>query len=155
MAAVELCLPADVAYVWLAHLVVCAAARQSGMSDERVEDLRIAVSEATTNAVTAHRRAGLDQPVVLRFGATEDHTFEVTVVDSGPGFEPVTRASMNGRDWTIEGGLGVTIIRELADDVRFLQADGMRVSMRFAVDLDANRPEPALDGQADLSTRRG
>lgn len=156
MGPVELCLPANVAYVWLARLVVCASARQAGMDDERVEDLRIAVSEATANAVTAHRRAGLDQPVVLRFGPTEEHTFEVTVVDSGPGFEPVAAASMNGRDWTIEGGLGVTIIRELADDVRFLHGDGMRVSMNFAVDLDDLPPElpsePVLEG--DLPTPR-
>lgn len=152
MAAVELCLPANVAYVWLARLVVCAAARQAGMSDERVEDLRIAVSEATTNAVTSHRRAGLDAPVVLRFGPTPDHTFEVTVVDSGPGFEPVTPSSLNGRDWTIEGGLGVTIIRELADDVRFLHNDGMRVSMRFAVDLEDSPEDPIPDGWADIPT---
>lgn len=141
MGNVELHLPPDVQYVGLARLVVCAAARQAGMNGERVEDLRIAVSEATTNAVVAQGHVGQSAPVVLRFGATEDGTFEVTVVDTGPGFEPVNPESMNGRDWAIEGGLGVTIIRGLADDVRFLRDEGMRVSMRFAMDLSGDGSE--------------
>lgn len=138
MTGVELHLPPDVQYVGLARLIVVAAARQAGMGGERVEDLRIAVSEATTNAVVAHQRAGAEQPVVLSFGLTGDGTFELTVADTGPGFEPVAVGSLNGRDWSIEGGLGVTIIRELADDVRFARGDGMRVSIRFEVDLDGD-----------------
>jgi serine/threonine-protein kinase RsbW len=134
VAAVELRLPPDVQYVGLARLIVCASARQVGMSEDRVEDLRIAVSEATTNAVLAQERADAEQQIVLQFGPSPDGTFDVTVVDRGPGFVPVSAQSMNGRDWSIEGGLGVTIIRALADDVRFVRGEGMRVSIRFAVD---------------------
>lgn len=141
MGDVELHLPPDVQYVGLARLVVCAAARQAGMNGERVEDLRIAVSEATTNAVVAHRRVGQVSPVVLRFGATDNGGFEVTVVDTGPGFHPLPPEAMNGRDWAIEGGLGVTIIRGLTDDVRFVRDEGMRVSMSFAMDLGADGGE--------------
>jgi serine/threonine-protein kinase RsbW len=156
VAAVELQLPASVQFVWLARLVVCAAARQAGMSGERVEDLRIAVSEATTNAIVAQRDSDAHVGVILQFGVADDGTFEVTIVDSGPGFEPVNPASMNGRDWSIEGGLGITIIRELADDVRFLRADGMRVSMRFAMELEdpPQRPLP-LDGMGAEPAVRG
>lgn len=139
MADTELHIPLDVQYIGLARLVVCAAARQAGMSDERVEDLRIAVSEATTNAVLAQRRTDSERPIILQFGATDDGTFGVTIVDAGPGFEPVPTGALNGRDWAIEGGLGVTIIRELADDVQFVRGEGMRVSMRFAVDLQSER----------------
>lgn len=145
MTSVELHLPPDVQYVGLARLVVVAAARQAGMGGERIEDLRIAVSEATTNAVIAHQRAGAEQPVVLEFGTTGHDTFELTVVDAGPGFEPVAPGSLNGRDWWIEGGLGVTIIRELADGVEFSRQQGMRVSIRFAVEL---APAPQQDGAA-------
>jgi serine/threonine-protein kinase RsbW len=140
---VELCLPADVQYVGVARLVVTAAARLAGMDPERVEDLRIAVSEATANAVFAHRREGRDDPVTLRFGATEDHQFAVTVVDSGPGFDPIAPAAVGRRDWQDESGLGVTLIRGLADDVRFERRAGMVVSMRFALQLQDGRA-PAL-----------
>jgi serine/threonine-protein kinase RsbW len=135
VSAVELCLPADVQYVGLARLVVCAAARIAGMDSDRVEDLRIAVSEATTNAIMAHRRSGRPEPVMLRFGTDDQKRFQVTVVDSGPGFQPAAPEALNGRDWRDESGLGVTIIRGLADEVRFERGEGMQVSMRFALEL--------------------
>lgn len=136
---VELHLPPDVQYVGLARLVVCSAARQAGMASERVEDLRIAVSEATTNAIVAHQRSGEDRPVILSFGATDHGTFEVAVTDAGPGFEPLSPDAAGGRDWRDENGLGVTLIRGLADEVDFARDEGMRVHMRFAVGLDGER----------------
>jgi serine/threonine-protein kinase RsbW len=130
---VELQLPADAQYVGLARLVITAAARQAGMADERVEDLKIAVSEATTNAINAHRRYQQQSPIVLRFGATDKDAFEVTIIDAGPGFDPLP--VNHDRDWTLESGLGVMLIRELADDVRFVRAEGMRVHMSFEISL--------------------
>lgn len=135
MGEIELHLPPDVQYVGLARLVVTVAARQAGMADERVEDLKIAVSEATTNAIMAHRRSSEATPVVLSFGPTEERTFGVTIVDTGPGFEPLPPEAHEMRSWTDESGLGVTLIRGLADDVEFLRGEGMRVNMRFAVAL--------------------
>jgi serine/threonine-protein kinase RsbW len=131
----ELRLPADLHYVGIARLVVCSAARLAGMDPDRVEDLRIAVSEATANAILAHRRAGQELPVTLRFGADAVGRFAVTVVDSGPGFQPPPPEQAGDRDWRDENGLGVTIIRGLADDVQFERDAGMRVSMRFALSL--------------------
>ena len=134
MGDLELHLPPNVAYVSLARLVVCAAARLAGMDDERVEDLRIAVSEATTNAVAAHLRASQPQPVTIEFGDAGSGTFEVTIADAGPGFQPSPPQALAERGWDVEGGLGVTIIRNLADEVRFDRDGGMRVSMRFTLD---------------------
>lgn len=138
MGDVELHLPPDEHYVGLARLVVTVAARQAGMSDERVEDLKIAVSEATTNAILAHKRMAAESPVVLSFGPTNEAAFGVTIVDTGPGFEPLPPEAHEFRDWTDESGLGVTLIRGLADEVEFLRGEGMRVNMRFAVGLAAN-----------------
>jgi anti-sigma regulatory factor (Ser/Thr protein kinase) len=84
----------------------------------------------------AHRRMARDDPVVLSFGAAPDGSFAVTVSDAGPGFEPISPRATEDRDWTAEGGLGVTIIRNLADDVRLLRGEGMQVNLRFAVALD-------------------
>jgi len=130
---VELQLPADTQYVGLARLVVTAVARQAGMADERLEDLKIAVSEATTNAIKAHHRHQELKPVILQFGPTGNSSFEVTIVDAGPGFEPLPLVP--NRDWTLEGGLGIVLIRELADDVRFVRGEGMRVHMSFKIGL--------------------
>lgn len=133
---VELHLPPDVMFVGLARLVVTTAARQSGMDNARVEDLKIAVSEATTNAILAHQRVEVAQPVVLAFGPRDGH-FQVTIQDTGPGFEPQP-GDTEGRDWTKEGGLGVTVIRGLADDVAFVREKGTRVHMTFAVGFGDN-----------------
>lgn len=135
---VELRLPPDVQYVGLARLVVTVAARQAGMNDERIEDLKIAVSEATTNAILAHRRSDEPRPVVLSFGPTRQDAFGVTIVDTGPGFDPLPPHAHDTRAWTDEGGLGVTLIRGLADEVEFVRGSGMRVNMRFAVALSGN-----------------
>ncbi len=135
MTDVELHLPPDVRYVGLARLVVMVAARQAGMADERLEDLKIAVSEATTNAINAHRRTAKPAPVVLAFGPTGSGQFAVTIADTGPGFEPPPLEAHSSRDWSLENGLGVTLIRGLADDVEFRREAGMVVKMRFSVDL--------------------
>ena len=147
MQEVELKLPPDKQHVALARLVVVSAARRVGMDEERVEDLRIAVSEATTNAILAHQREGSGERVSLRFGATDDGQFQVTISDTGPGFEPQSDAELRDRDWSVEGGLGVTLIRGLADHVEFVREAGMRVQLRFGVALAGSRLDE-LDGAA-------
>ncbi len=141
MSGVELHVPPDVVYVGLARLVVTTAARKSGMDDGRIEDLKIAVSEATTNAILAHQRVDRDRPVVLMFGPREDQ-FEVVIQDTGPGFEPPLDQDPTDRDWAEEGGLGVTVIRGLTDGVDFIREGGTRVHMRFSVGLGSNGHGP-------------
>jgi serine/threonine-protein kinase RsbW len=138
---VELQVPPDTRYVGLARLAVCAAARNAGLDQERTEDLRIAVSEATANAILAHQRQNTDRPVCLRFGVADSGAFVVTVADCGPGFDPGSPRALEERDWTVEGGLGVTLIRGLADDVEFVRGEGMDVHLRFAIALDGGTAE--------------
>lgn len=126
----ELRLPPDVVHVGLARLVVTQAARLAALGEDRIEDLRIAVSEAVTNAVVAHNHSGAEAPIRVAFGPV-DSGFEVAVTDTGPGFEPMDDP-MLGRDWSLEGGLGVTLIRGLADSAEFLRDGGMSVRMTFA-----------------------
>lgn len=135
---VELRLPADVQYVGLARLVVTVAARHAGMTSERIEDLKIAVSEATTNAIVAHQVGPAPAPVVLSFGTTGDQ-FAVSIDDGAP-----TANGGSLAEWLGEGGLGVTLIRGLADDVEFTEP-GNVVHMRFAVD-----DEELMDSDSEL-----
>jgi serine/threonine-protein kinase RsbW len=139
MSLVELNLPPDTQFVGLARLVVVTAARRCGMDEERLEDLRIAVSEATTNAIQAHQRTEEAERVVLSFGTRPaDDVFQVTIADAGPGFEPLQAADRADRDWHMEGGLGITLIRNLADDVEFVRGEGMQVHLRFGMSLSSN-----------------
>jgi serine/threonine-protein kinase RsbW len=133
---VELLLPPDTQLVGLARLVVVASARRAGMDEERVEDLRIAVSEATTNSMRAHAALNSGDRIKLGFGLNERGEFQVTIADTGPGFEPGDPDELAARDWSEEGGLGVTLIRGLTDEVEFVRDDGMHVHLRFAMALD-------------------
>ena len=131
---VELRVPPDVRYVGLARLVVTAAARQAGMTNDRIEDLKIAVSEATANAIQAHQQAGEARPVSLSFGPAGADQFGVTIADAGPeDVEPPDE--MGSRNWNTDAGLGVTLIRGLADVVDFRRDEGTSVHMRFSVGL--------------------
>lgn len=129
---VELEVPPDDANVSLARLVVVTAARQAGMDAERLEDLRLVISEAATNAVVSHQRVQSAEPISVVADVSEQ-SFEVVVTDSGPGFEPPGPENVDSRDWSVEGGLGLTLMRSLADDAEFERGEGMRVRLRFSL----------------------
>jgi serine/threonine-protein kinase RsbW len=131
---VELRVPPDARYVGLVRLVVTTAARQSGMSNDRIEDLKIAVSEATANAMTAHSNDGRDRPVVLQFGPAGVDHFGVTIADAAVIQAAEDDIDAGDREWSAQGGLSLTLIRGLADVVDFDGGSGMSVHMRFAVD---------------------
>src|SRR5437016_1779354 len=62
---VELEIPARPEFVALARLVVSAmASTDATLSDDQVDDLKIAVSEACTNAIEAHDAIATDERVL-------------------------------------------------------------------------------------------
>jgi len=72
--AVQLEIPAGAEYVALARLVVSAmAAGETQLSDDRIDDLKIAVSEACTNAIEAHDALETEERVVVECSADESH----------------------------------------------------------------------------------
>ncbi|HEV2069990.1 MAG TPA: ATP-binding protein [Acidimicrobiales bacterium] len=120
---VRLEIPALPAFVGVARTVVAAIATSiPGIDDDRLEDLRIAVSEACTNAVEAHQAVGRDQRVVLRC-LLEQEVLQVSVEDSGNGFDPaaVPPRPLVGDlgQLNSERGWGLQLIRALVDDVTF------------------------------------
>jgi serine/threonine-protein kinase RsbW len=134
MTDVELSIPPDAQYVGLTRLIVTAGARQAGMTNDRLEDLKIAVGEAIASAILARQRAGDEQPVSLSFGITGSDAFAVTIADAGLISDEDTAESIASRNWSADGSLGVTLIRGLADAVDFRGEAGTSVHMRFALE---------------------
>jgi anti-sigma regulatory factor (Ser/Thr protein kinase) len=80
---VELEIPPGSAYVAIARLVFAALARGAGIDEELVEELKIALSEACTNAVLVHEEASIYEPVTVRW-IEEPECLILEVADRGP-----------------------------------------------------------------------
>ena len=120
---VEIEIPARADYVSLVRLVVATAAElASSLAASRIDDLRVVVSEATTNAIQAHLSAGCTGPVRVRCSCSQGRV-TVTVRDEGPGFDADSLPDMPAVESTDrlrrESGLGISIIRTLADEASF------------------------------------
>jgi anti-sigma regulatory factor (Ser/Thr protein kinase) len=148
---VELEIPARPEVVSVARLVIGAlAAADPLFDDERSADLRLAVSEACTNAIQAELQreacTGVPGPPVLMRCRLDVGSIEVTITDHAGGFDPsALRPHPDVTDparLDHEGGLGIPLIRMLADEVSFVaEDDGTTIVMRFD-------PRPPSSGEA-------
>ncbi len=120
---VQLTVPARPEFVGLVRLFVATlAASRRELAEERVDDLKLAVSEATTNAMESYRSAGRDAVVTVTWWDGPDRLV-VSVADEGGGFDvdkvpkhpPVTTSER----LRFERGLGIPIIRALVDECAF------------------------------------
>src|SRR5438105_13815325 len=142
MALVELAFTPLPAHVRTARLVAVAVARRSGVADSLLDEVRLAVGEACSRAVEAHRQRCPAEPVKIEL-TDSGGRFEVVVTDSAPGdaaavsspagpgehapgaagdVAPVMSApARTGRPLPnghgrLQDGLGFAVIAELADD---------------------------------------
>ncbi|HEX4064199.1 MAG TPA: ATP-binding protein [Streptosporangiaceae bacterium] len=141
MAMVEVAFTPLPAHVRTARLVAVAVARRSGVADSLLDEVRLAVGEACSRAVEAHRLHCPAEPVKIELTASGGR-FEVIVTDSAPADpappEPAAAAAKlagaaagNGHGG-LQDGLGLAVIAELADDVKISRtAAGISVSMSW------------------------
>lgn len=132
---VEMKFPAKPDYVSVARLSIAGIANRIGFTYEDIEDLKVAISEAITNAVN-HAYHEEDQgEVTIGFGIYSDR-LEVMVADYGGSFnlqqvkenigpykdtEPIENLR--------EGGFGLFLINALMDKVEINNNHGVVVLM--------------------------
>jgi len=119
---IEIEVPADLVHLSFVRAVVTAVAEdQPAMNGDRVHDLALVVTEATTNAIQAHQRAGVSEPVRVRCRAGRD-SVTVVVNDRGHGFDPDDLPEMpppeSPERLKRESGLGLHLMRSLAAEPR-------------------------------------
>lgn len=89
------------------------------LKDERIHDLRLAVSEATTNAIEAHADVNSDESVKVRV-SVDDDAVRVVITDKGAGFDPAKLKPhppvTDPERLEFERGLGVTLMKRLTDE---------------------------------------
>jgi serine/threonine-protein kinase RsbW len=120
----DLSVPSRTEYIAVVRLVVASlvTARRS-VADDRIDDLKLAVSEACTNAIEANLASPRqDTRVDVRVWEAPER-LEVCIVDSGRGFDPdrlPEHPPVTDPDrLNFERGLGIPLIRSLVDAVRF------------------------------------
>jgi serine/threonine-protein kinase RsbW len=128
---VRLTIPAKPEYITLSRLALTGLARVRPLPDDTLADLKLALTEACSNSVR-HAYGEADGHVEISFELSEDRLV-VEVADDGAGFEPDPdgRGPESGGDLT-EGGLGIAIIRTIADELEIDAQPGVRGSrLRF------------------------
>ncbi|MDO6450566.1 anti-sigma B factor RsbW [Oceanobacillus profundus] len=133
---VELKIPAEAEYVGVVRLTMSGIANRMGFSYEDIEDLKVAVSEAITNAVThAYDDTGQGE-ITIGFGIYDDH-LEIMIADRGNSFNMQKVKDEIGpyeRDEPIEnlreGGFGLFLIEALMDEVQINNNYGVIVLMK-------------------------
>ena len=130
MATVEVTFTPLPAHVRTARLVATAVARRSGVSETLLDEVRLAVGEACSRAVEAHRLHCPSQPVRIALTG-QDGRFEIEVVNAGaaPGFS---------ENKMIPAGFSLAVIAGLADDVQISETpSGTSVKMSWPVSRPA------------------
>jgi serine/threonine-protein kinase RsbW len=133
-ATVRLRIPARAEYITLCRLALTGIARVRELSDEVLADLKLALTEAASNSVR-HAYAGNDAPGVVEISyELRADRLVIEVTDDGEGFDP---AEAEGPPEELsEGGLGIAIIRAIADKVEIgTQPDGKGSRLRFEKEL--------------------
>ena len=130
---VRLTIPARAEYITLCRLALTGIARVRELPDDVLADLKLALTEAASNSVR-HAYAADDAGVVeISYELLPDRLV-IEVIDDGDGFDP--REAVGPPDELSEGGLGIAIIRAIADDVEIgKQPSGRGSRLRFEKEL--------------------
>jgi len=143
---VELEVPASNEFLAVARTVTATlAAVASALPDSRIDDLRLAVTEACANAIDAEQRKPPERRVPIHVHLeVGDDNIAVEVHDEGGGFDPdavTTPPPANQPErLAFERGLGIPLMRALADDVEF-RPDGHGTTVRLVI---AARPRETI-----------
>jgi anti-sigma regulatory factor (Ser/Thr protein kinase) len=138
MATVEVTFTPLPAHVRTARLVATAVARRSGVDEALLDEVRLAVGEACSRAVEAHRQHCPAEPVKIEM-TDQGERFVVVVSDQAPTPGVSTGANGHGVATLVQGaddagipaGFGLAVISGLADDVH-VSSTSSGVSVRMS-----------------------
>jgi serine/threonine-protein kinase RsbW len=112
---------------------VSEEARAFGFTDEDVSKIALAVDEACTNIIKHAYRFDPNRNISVRVKG-KNGTFEITIRDTGSGFNPSLLHAPDMKDYFShyrKGGLGVYLMKSLMDKVEFEIHPGKRNEVRL------------------------
>ncbi len=132
---VRLTIPAKAEYITLCRLALTGLSRLRRVPDETLADLKLALTEACSNSVRHAYGAGADGLVEVLYELQPDRLV-IEVCDHGEGFSP--EGVGQAEQGLEEGGLGIAIIRSLADELEITaRENGRGARLRFTKLLPA------------------
>lgn len=115
--------------------------RQTGMEEQEIFNLELAVDEACANVIEHVYGNDTSKEVIIR-ATCDDKEVRISVIDMGRGFDPtgVTPATIDslvsGRK---SGGLGIRLIRALMDEVSYEISPGQKNELHMVKRLNSKR----------------
>lgn len=132
----EMRIPSKTQYVGVARLTISGLANRLGFSYDDIEDIKIAASEAITNAIQHAYPESEDEGEVVVGCAVYSDKLEIMIADYGKSFDFEEVKEKVGpydedtnAEFIREGGLGLFLIESLMDEVKVLNDNGVTVFM--------------------------
>jgi serine/threonine-protein kinase RsbW len=127
---ITLRIPAKPEYITLCRLALTGLARVREIDEDAMTDLKLALTEAVSNSVRHAYVGDVGGFVEVVYELHVDRV-GISVVDDGAGFDPDEAPSFDGAELS-EGGLGIAIIKTIADEFEIRSRPGERGSrLRF------------------------
>ncbi len=120
MERVELNIPSNPIFERVVRASAAEVGNAFGFSEERVEDLKLAISEAVNNAIDHGNRREAGKLVAVVF-EIDGEKLEIRISDEGAGLERLDRSRHVVDEANLEAGqlrgFGMYLISELVDDL--------------------------------------
>src|SRR3954452_6919542 len=127
-------IPARPEYITLCRLALTGIARVRDLPQEVLADLKLALTEAASNSLRHAYSGDVETGVVEISYELRADRLVIEVTDDGDGFNPDETDSPP--EELSEGGLGIAIIRSIADEVEIgTQPGGKGSRLRFEKEL--------------------
>jgi serine/threonine-protein kinase RsbW len=128
---IALRIPAKPEYITLCRLALTGLGRLRDIGEDTMADLKLALTEAVSNSVRHAYGPNGDGIVDVRYELHPDR-LGIEVIDDGAGFDPEVGPQPAEGEELSEGGLGIAIIKSIADEFELRSSPGTRGStLRF------------------------
>ena len=105
---------------------ISSKASESGISNEEVENIMLAVDEACTNIIKHAYNSFPDGDIIIKVDYNSDKLL-ITIIDYGSTFDPLIVPDPDLQKYYNDGrvgGLGMYLMKSLMDDVKYTTVPG-------------------------------
>lgn len=120
-------------YVGVIRLTTSGIANKVGFCIDEIEDIKVAISEACTNAI----KHSLDEKFFIEYTVFENG-LTIKIIDKGKGYD-IDSIEKPNLENPRESGLGLFIIESLMDDVKIdsSESNGTTITMTKYLGVDS------------------